>query len=136
MSVAQIRQFLEPALNAIVIAPAVINWENSKYVPLDGIPYLDVMLMMGKPDNPTIGPGFHRDKGIFQVMLQYPFGPGPAATDAMSDLIIASFPKGRSWSATKITLTIAATPYASPGRVDGNRWALPIRVPFFANVFE
>lgn len=137
MSVALIRQFLEPALVTMVGAQnVVISWENGVLIPIDGVPYLDPTLMMGKPDNPTMPQGFHREKGVWQITLQYPLGGGPALADAMSDLIVVSFPRGRSWSAAKITLTIAGTPYASPGRVDGNRWAIPVKIPFFANVFE
>lgn len=137
MSVAQIRQLLEPALVTMLGSQnVVVNWENSPYTPIDGIPYIDATLMMGKPDNPSSPAGFHRDKGIWQLMLQYPFGGGPGIVDAMSDLICSTFPRGRSWSAGQITLTISPSPYPSPGRVDGNRWAIPVKVPFFANVFE
>lgn len=136
MSIAVIRQLLEVQLNSIADSAIDTNWEGSTFNPIDGRPYQDVTLMFSKPENPTISTGFHRDKGILQVTLQYPLGTGPAAADARADIILAAFPYGKALTTTKITLVVSGTPFASPGRTDGNRWAIPVKIPFFANVFE
>lgn len=137
MSIAQIRQLLEPAVIAITDATIIDTaFENAQFVPTDNKPYQQIWLLMGAPDNPTMPGGFHRDKGVLQISLNYPAGVGGKDAQARVDVILAAFPRGRAFGATKISLIVSPSPYVSPGRIDGNRWAVPVKIPFFASVFE
>lgn len=137
MTTAFIRQSLETALMAVTDTTTIdTSFDGSVGSGTDGRPYQDVTIMFSKPDNPTMSPGFHRDKGIFQINLYYPLNFGPGAAQTRADAIIAAFPRGLSFTSAKISLIIDGTPYLSAGRVDGNRWMVPVKIPFFANVFE
>lgn len=133
-----IRQLLETALNAIV--PAIDTaWENIAYAPVDGRPYQQVNLLFATNQNPSFKSGsttLTRYIGIFQVMLQYPAGTGAKDADARAQLIKSAFPYGQSFTSGAVTVIVSGTPTIAPGRNDGDRWAIPVKVPFFANVFE
>lgn len=137
MSNTLIRQFFEPAL-ALITDKTLIDtaFENTQFEPTDGKPWQQVWLMMGTVENPIMTPGFHRETGYLQITLNYPSGKGAKDAEARAGVIIAAFPRGRSFGAAKISLIVSPSPYASPGRADGNRWAIPVKIPFFANVFE
>lgn len=129
-----IRQLLEN--NLATVTPAIDTvWENTAYIPVNGTPYQVVNLLFGKNINPTFN-GFTRYIGIFQVTLKYPIGVGSFDIATRSGLIKAAFPYPRTFTSGTITLTVESTPLVAAGRADGDRWAVPVKIPFFANVFE
>lgn len=130
MSSVIIRQLLEQAIPSLPTA-----WENDEFVPQDGVAYQQINILWAKPENPSYK-GFHRERGYMQITLQYPSGVGSGDANTQAELIRSRFPLGKSFTSGQITVTVSGTPAISPGRNDGDRWAVPVKIPFFANVFE
>jgi hypothetical protein len=134
MSLTAIRSALETQLNAM--APALATaWENAAFVPpAPTVPYQRVDLMLATPENPEIGAGY-RELGFMQVTLKYPLQAGPGAAAARAIALRASFPKNLALTSGGVVTTISKTPAISAGVVDGDRWSVPVKIPFHTNVF-
>lgn len=134
MSLAAVRSALEQALSAM--APALETaWENAPFeLPPDDAPYQRVNLLPNQPENPTFGDNFRRLRGLLQVTLAYKLGTGPADALARAELIQTTFPRGASFVASGITTTIERTPEIAPALIDGDRYCIPVRIRWFANI--
>jgi hypothetical protein len=132
MSDAKVRAALETRLNAMVPALATA-WENSAFMPVTGTPYQRVHVLRAEPENPTYD-SFRRLLGFMQVTLMYPQAEGPGAAEARAELIRAQFPKGLALANGGVTVTVDKTPYVLAGAEEEDRWVLPVRVPYFANI--
>jgi hypothetical protein len=132
VSVQAIRAALEQRLNAMSPALAAA-WENATFTPQTDVPYQKVNLLRATPDNPMYGPA-HVASGFLQITLMYPQSAGPAPAEARAELVRTTFPRGSSMTSGGITVTVQKTPEIGPGMPDGDRWALPVRIRYFANV--
>jgi hypothetical protein len=133
MSIVLVRSALQAKLEGM--SPALATaWENVDYVPVIGTPYQAAYVMQAEPDNPTMGDDYYREQGIFQVSLFYPIQVGTSVAEARADLIQATFKRGLSMTSGAVTVRINKTPEISPGRVDGDRWHIPIKIPWFAGI--
>lgn len=140
MSAVLIRTALETALAAMSPALATV-WENSEYrnaageisAPAEGTPYQQVWLMFAEPDNPEISNGY-TERGILQIDLRYPLKKGPVPASARAELIRTSFKRGNAYAASGVTVQIERTAEISPGRVEEDRYVIPVRVRFFSNI--
>lgn len=133
MSLEAVRIALETKLSAM--SPALSTaWENSPYTPTVGTPYQMVWLLPAEPDNPTMGDDFYREMGIFQITLMYPLQTGPAAAMARAELIRTAFKRGTSMTSGTVTVIVDKTPEIGVGRIDGDRWAVPVKVPWHADI--
>lgn len=131
MTLTAIRAALETALSALT--PALASaWENTVFTPVSGTAYQRVTLVMATPDDGEIG-GPHIEMGFLQVDLCYPQGRGAAEAAARADLIKSSFRKGTSLTASGVTVLIAATPNVLAPALEGERFVLPVRIPFRAS---
>lgn len=134
MSAKAIRLALETRLNTM--SPALATaWENVAYTPVSGTPYQRVNVLRATPDNPIIGQGFYRELGIFQVSLCYPLNSGANAATERAELVRTQFKRGISLTSGTVTVTIDGTPTISSGFVDGDRWVVPVSIPYWANIF-
>jgi len=116
------------------MTPALATaWQNAPYTPADGTPYQKAYLMPVEPENAEYG-AHYRERGIFQVTLMYPLMTGPAATEARGELMRTTFARGNSFESGGVTVTIERTPHIGQGVVDADRWAVPVRIRFFANI--
>lgn len=132
MSLVAIRAALEVALNAM--SPTVAYaWENAPYVPVSGTPYARVTLLAAEPANPEIS-RYHREQGFMQVDLAYPLNAGPAAATTRAELIRSTFYRGASFTASGVTATVEKTPEIMPGRVEDDRFVIPVRIPFYSHI--
>ena len=136
MTLLALRQVFENALTA-VDSSFPTAWENALFVPVNGIAYQQVDLLLANPQNPTISNpaanNFFRENGIFQVTLMYPLNVGPKDAYTKAQALRAAFPYGKSFASGTMTVIVQRTPTVSPGRVDGDRWSVPVKIPFFAN---
>lgn len=133
MSIVLIQAALEAHLAAMM--PLLdTESENVPYTPKSGTPYQRVDLLSAEPENPTMGDGFHREIGIFQIMLRYPVGIGAGDAKERAELIRAAFKRGQSLANGGITVQIDRTPAVSAGIIQGDRYCVPVRVRYFANV--
>lgn len=133
MSLVKVRAALETALNAIT--PTIDTaWENASYTPVSGTPYQQVNLLAARPENPTFGDGFYRENGYLQISLCYPIGAGPVDADTRAELLRTSFPRAKTLLSGGVTVVVSGTPEISPARIDGDRYVVPVKIPFFANI--
>ncbi len=131
--VSLIRAMLESRLNTL--SPALATaWENVPYTPVAGTAYQAAYLLTATPENPTMGDEFYRERGIFQITLFYPLQAGTATAAARAESIRTLFKRGTSITSGGITVIIETTPEIAQGRVDGDRWALPIKIRWFAGI--
>jgi hypothetical protein len=133
MSITAVRAALETKLSAMTPALA-IAWENAPYTPVAGTPYQAAYLLPATPDNPTMGDSFYREQGIFQVSLFYPLQAGPKAAADRAELIRTTFKRGTSMVSGTVTVRVARTPEIGQGRVDGDRWHVPVKIQWFAGI--
>ena len=69
-----------------------------------------------------------------KVSLAYPLGAGPSAATTRAELIRSTFYRGASFTSGGVTVTISRTPEIAPGRVEEDRWVVPVRVRFHAHI--
>jgi hypothetical protein len=138
MSLVNIRAALENALAAISDDPVFPTaYENARFKPEVGTPFQSAYLLPADPSNPTMGDNHYREQGIFQVSLYYPTKAGSGAAAARAEVIKAAFYRGASFTSGGVTVRIEATPSVAPGFVDDDGWwVLPIRIRWFADVFN
>lgn len=132
MSNILIRKALEQKLDTILPALATA-WENTQYAPVSGTPYQKVNLLRARPENPTMD-SFRTEMGIMQVALFYPLGVGANAAEVRAELIAATFPKGLRLSSGGVNVDINGSAYIMAGSADGDRWMIPVRIPYFSNI--
>jgi len=133
MSIVSVRAALETKLAAITPALATA-YENAPYTPVAGTPYQAAYLLTATPENPTMGDGYYREQGIFQISLFYPLQAGSGTAAARAILIQAAFKRGTSMTSGSVTVKITRTPEISQGRVDGDRWHVPVKIVWHANI--
>lgn len=133
MSAVSIRAALEAALAAMT--PAIDTaWENGEgYEPTKDTPYQRVNILFARPDNPEVGRSYMQ-RGFMQVTLMYPPEKGPSTAGARAELLRSTFYRTRALVSGSVTVTIEFTPEIMPGFRDGDRYAVPVRVPFFADI--
>ena len=132
MSIASVRAALETKLAGMTPALATA-YENAPYTPVSGTPY-QACYLLPVTENPTMGDDYYRVAGIFQVTLFYPLQTGPAAAAARAELIRTAFKRGTSMVSGSVTVITDKTPDIGQGRVDGDRWALPVKIRWFAGI--
>lgn len=133
MSQAVIRQLLEVALNAMT--PALpTQFENVDFDPPASGPYQSVNLVSAV-DNRVYGNTYYEEEGYLQVLLRYPTGAGVQAAALRAELLRATFARGSTYSQGGVTVTIWKTPDVKPGFLNEDRWCIPVRVPFHAQIF-
>jgi len=133
MSIGSVRAALETRLNSMA-NPISYAWENKSFTPVVGVPYAAIYLMPAAPDNSTMGDAYYMEQGIFQISLFYPLQAGPGAAAARAELIRTSFKRGTSMVSGAVTVRIGNTPEIGQGRVDGDRWHVPVKCRFFAGI--
>lgn len=134
MSALKVRNALETALNGM--SPALATaWENHAYTPVAGTPFQRVTVLLAEPVNAEIGrSGLYMEQGFMQVDLAYPLNAGANAATTRAELIRTTFYRGASFTASGVTVTVERTPEIMPGRVDEDRFVVPVRVRFYAHV--
>ena len=133
MSITAVRAALETKL--ATITPSIVTvWENVPYSPVVGVPYQAAYLLPAMPDNPTMGDTYYMEQGIFQVSLFYSLSAGAGAAAARAELIRTTFKRGTSMVSGTVTVRIARTPEIGQGRVDGDRWHIPVKIQYFAGI--
>lgn len=132
MSAIKIRGALETALNAI--SPALSTaLENVKFEPVSGTAYQQVNILFAEPDNVEYGRAY-RELGYMQVKLMYPLQVGTNAAMTRAELLRSNFYRGASFTNSGVTVIVEKTPEIGSAQVEGDRWAIPVRIRFFANI--
>lgn len=135
MSIPNIRNALEAAL--VSISPAIdIVYENTNYSPQPDIPYCEAYLLVGTPANPTLGDGYCREQGVFQVNLQYPPLVGTLDAAMRAEQVRALFKRGAAFADGGVTVQIDKTPEIGEGKIEGDRWKVVCRIRWHADIFS
>lgn len=133
MSALAIRAAFETALAAMT--PAVTPaWENVSFAPVAGEPFQEVFILLAAPVDTELTGRVFQQAGYAQVNLNYPIGNGPADATARAELIRSTFYRGRSLTASGVTTNVERTPEIMPGRTEEDRFVIPVKVRFFANI--
>lgn len=112
-------------------------WENMYFPVLaNRVPYQKVNLIRAQPENPTFGDGFYREQGILQVTLIYPLQLGVGEAESRAELIRSTFPRGASFSNGGIVVHIDTTPEIMPAHVFDEGYMVPVRIYYYANIFN
>lgn len=131
MSAVKIKAALETALNGMTALSTVM--ENTAFAPVAGTPYQQVNILFAEPENVEYG-RTHRELGYMQIKLMYPLQAGSVTAITRAELIRSTFYRGASFTASGVTVIIERTPEIGAGSVEGDRWAIPVKIRFFANI--
>lgn len=132
MSVVAIRAALETALNGM--SPALsAAWENAQFVPVAGTAYQQVHVLFATPSNREFGDRY-QETGYMQVKLMYPLSVGTSAIAARAQLLRTTFKRGNTFASGGVTTMITETPEIAPGAVEGDRYGVPVKIRFVAQV--
>jgi len=132
MSAVLVRSALEVALAAM--SPALATaYENAPFTPVSGTPYQRVNLLLAEPNNPEMG-GLYTEQGYLQISLAYPLNAGPGAATARAELIRSTFPRGATFTSGGVKVHVTRTPEIAPGRIEEDRFVIPVKVRIHAHV--
>jgi hypothetical protein len=134
MSWVDIRAGLEARLATVPGALVPTKRENKKFDPVQGQPYWAISIDKAPIQHPAAGQGFRRYRGVFLIVLAWPFDSGTGPAEALGDAIAAHFARGLSTTANQVRTVFDRDPDVKPGRVVGDRWEVPIGVNFYADV--
>jgi len=133
MSIPIVRKALELRLEAL--APAIATaFENAAFTPVSGTPFQRVNLLPNTPDNSIQGSSAYFEVGLFQVTLCYPIGTGPTAAETQAQLIRSHFKRGSSMLNSGVTVVVTDTPKVSSGMIEGDRFCIPVSIPWQAQI--
>jgi hypothetical protein len=132
MSVVSIRAALETALSGM--SPTMPTaWENVAFVPVAGVAYQEVHVLFAKPQNREFGDR-HQEVGYMQVKLMFPLQVGTAAAAARAESLRSTFKRGGTFTSGGIAVTVTETPEVTTGRAEGDRYAVPVKIQFMAQI--
>ena len=133
MSIRSIRTALETAINGM--SALATAWENVPYTPVTGTPYQRVFLLVAQPDNRVLGSNY-TEQGILQVSLMYPINTGTNAAATRAELLRTTFKRGNTYSSGGITVLITKTPEIGTGTTDGDRFVIPVKIRWSADILS
>ena len=133
MSAVHVRAALEAALQAITPSIATAFENDTSTPPAPATPYQRVNVLFSTPAN-LENTASYEERGFMQVTLCYPLKTGPGGATARAELIRAAFPRGRNLTAGGVITLIPNTPEIMPGFVDGDRFCVPVRIRFSAQI--
>ena len=130
MSAVKIKAALETALNGMTALSTA--WENAPFIPVAGTAYQQVNILLAEPENVEYG-RTHRELGYMQIKLMYPLQVGSVTAITRAELIRSTFYRGASFTSSGVTVIIERTPEIGAGSVEGDRWAINVKIRFYAN---
>jgi hypothetical protein len=117
---------------SLIASPLATEYENVPYTPVAGTPYQSLNLLLNTPVNAELSARY-QEQGFLQVTLHYPVGTGKADALVKAQAIREWFYRGLSLAASDVIVTIGATPIIGVAQIDdGNRYAIPVKIPFIA----
>lgn len=136
MSHTDVKKAIEKRL-ALVAGALPTARENMSFTPVVGTAYQRINFLRAAPDDLTQGRKMTRLQGIAQVSLFYlsPAATGTTLPDAMAASIAGMFKPVTMLTegSTKVFITETAT--IATGYADGDRWVVPVSIPWYADVY-
>jgi hypothetical protein len=110
--------------------------ENLPYTPVTGTAYQRIRVLPATPVNPTMGDNYHRENGLCEIILFYPVNTGRGTAQAKAEAIKNHFPRGLALTEAGQIIKIDRTPTISAAIQDGDRYALPITISYYSEIFN
>jgi hypothetical protein len=134
MSQLVIRRLLEQHANNVggTFATAFENSPMPAVAP--STPSQEYFLLPGKTQNPTLGDGFKREVGIFQINQKFPKGTGAQAATDRAEIFRTGFKRGTTLSQGNVRVLIPEDPSLAQGVNDGQWFKVPLSVPYQADI--
>lgn len=140
MSTVTIRAALEKAVKAAFAGQTFITENAPQDTDASGAPTLQppfvaLAVEFMPPLYNEVGSEHWTERGMVQLVGNFPLSNGWGAAQAFVDQVRAAFPPGSTLTTTDGQTVQIAAP-ADPPRAmrDGNGWSQPVTVPFFSNV--
>ena len=111
-------------------------FENVTFTPTVGTAYQRSALAPTTPENPTLGDGYFREVGFYQVVLSYPKGTGVGNITTMAELVQDYFKRGTTLVEGSDKIIIDRTPQISPVYINDNRAEITIRIRYYSEQFD
>lgn len=137
MSQKNIRIAFEKKLTAMPLGLGASKtaFENTTFTPTVGVPYQRSVLAPITPENPTLGDGYFREVGFYQVVLSYPKGKGVGSITSMAELVQDYFKRGTTLVEGSDKIIVDRTPQISPVYINDNRAEITIRIRYYSEQF-
>lgn len=107
---------------------------NVKFKPTSGVSYQSCKVIPQTVENPTYGDNFHRENGVFQIMLCFVLYEGEGDILLKADEVKEWFYRGKSITQGTTTVTIRTTPTIGTAYVTEDRYCIPISIFYYANL--
>lgn len=128
---ADIRAALADHLDTFATAyPIAVAWENTRYTPTPGSPYIKPELLPGEPMQAELGQhGRNLHVGVYHLSLFYPAGTGTLGAGTARDDIIDHFKRGTvlEYGGLPVTVTKA---HAGPMLQETDWVNIPITIQY------
>lgn len=119
---------------AALQTPALpIAWEGWAFSP-NGT-YLRVDMNTAEPDDPALGQGLQRHRGVYQVSVFVPTGSGPVTAESKAADIAALFARGTVMNQGSTKVEIYRTPQVGRLMPDGPYSFVPVTIWYRADIF-
>jgi hypothetical protein len=127
MSLVIISRALEKKL--ALLTPALATaYENKDFTPVNGTAYQKANLLPATPDNQTIGSGYYKERGVFQVTLCYPQNANALDARTRAELLKAHFERGTTMVESGLTVIVTLTPSIAPAFIADARYCMPVSI--------
>lgn len=124
-----IKKALEKHLAALT--PSISTaYEALSFTPVPGTPYQKVQISTQRPENPTLGDDYYRDRGEFQVFLCYPTNKGTGEVLTRAELLREHFKRGTTLVEGGATVLITRTPQIAGTAIIGDRVIVPVLITY------
>ena len=110
-------------------------FENVTFTPTVGTAYQRSVLAPTTPENPTLGDGYFREVGFYQVVLSYPKGTGVGNITTMAELVQDYFKRGTTLVEGSDKIIIDRSIKLSPVYINDNRADITIRIRYYSEQF-
>lgn len=107
-------------------------WENTKYTPVNNVPWQQINILFGEPENISYGE-CHTEIGYMQITLYYPPLKGARAINERAELIRQTFRRGQSFIKDGQAVTIQRTPEIMGGQPEKDYFTKIMKIRFFSN---
>jgi hypothetical protein len=133
MSNVNIRRAIEKKL--ALLTPALSTaYENLTFTPVANVPYQRVNLLLADPEDLVKGRGLTKLQGIAQITLFYPQGNGTKDAGERAELVKAHFKPLQTLLEGSTEVQITDTARIATGYPDGDRYVVPISIPWYCYI--
>lgn len=132
MSQENIRKAFEKKL--ISYTPVnTISFEAAEFkAPTSGA-YFVCRLIPAEVQNPTFGDNYHREVGVFSVVVCTPVGKGSQLAALKAGELKELFYRSLSLFEGGDCVIVDRTPSIGSGYIDGNKYCIPVRIRYYSN---